>query len=345
MMTRFVPLKIIAGIVLGLAALLLAAVVWFFNYLDTPLNLPDADEQGSLITVAPGTGVNRLAAQLAEELGLQVPRLYATWIRMRGEDRSIKSGEYAVEAGTTPKELLALLLSGRNVQYPVTFIEGWTAQQALQTLWSLDTVQATLKNADEQAILQALQSPWPALEGSLFPDTYFHTRGTTDLEILRRAQQRMLDIIDDEWPLRALHTPYQDRWQALIMASIIERESGHQAEKPDIAGVFVRRLQQGMRLQSDPTVIYGMGEAYQGVIRRSDLNTSTPWNTYRINGLPPTPIALPGLDSLQAALHPAPGSALYFVSRGDGSHQFSDTLEQHNQAVQRYLRNNTSESL
>lgn len=343
MMTRSAPFKILAGIVLGLAALLLAVGLWFFDYLDTPISSKDSDQRALLINVAPGTGVNRLALQLSDELGLKVPRLYSAWIRMRGEDRTIKSGEYAVEAGTTPRELLALLLSGRNVQYPVTFIEGWTARQALQTLWTLGTVQATLKNADEQAILQALQSPWPALEGSLFPDTYFHTRGTTDLEILRRAQQRMLSIIDAEWPLRAPDTPYEDRWQALIMASIIERESGHQAEKPDIAGVFVRRLALGMRLQSDPTVIYGMGETYQGVIRRSDLNTTTPWNTYRINGLPPTPIALPGLDSLQAALHPAPGSALYFVSRGDGSHQFSDTLEQHNQAVQRYLRNNSSE--
>jgi UPF0755 protein len=345
MMMRFVPLKFFVGIVLGLATFVLAAALWFFGYLDTPIERADSDQPTLVISVTPGTGVNQLAEQLSEELGLEVPRLFATWIRLRGEDRSIKSGEYAVETGTTPRELLALLLSGRNVQYPVTLIEGWTARQALHALWGLDTVQATLKGDDEQAILQALQSPWPALEGSLFPDTYFHTRGTTDLEILRRAQQRMLSIINTEWPLRSPEAPYESPWQALIMASIIERESGHRAEKPDIAGVFVRRLALGMRLQSDPTVIYGMGENYQGVIRRSDLNTTTPWNTYRINGLPPTPIALSGLDSLQAALHPAPGSALYFVSRGDGSHQFSDTLEQHNQAVQRYLRNNTSESL
>ncbi|WP_237113409.1 endolytic transglycosylase MltG [Pseudohongiella spirulinae] len=337
------PLKIYTGISLGLVAAVFAAGLWFLNYLDTPITMAQTEQQTAIINVAPGTGVNRLANQLSQELGLKQPRLFAGWVRFRGEDRSIKSGEYAVETGSTPRDLLALLLSGRNVQYPVTFIEGWTAKQALQNLWAVDTVQATLQGLDEKDILQALQSPWPALEGSLFPDTYFHTRGTTDLEILRRAQQRMLDIIDIEWPVRAHETPYGSPWEALIMASIIERESGHQAEKPDIAGVFVRRLALGMRLQSDPTVIYGMGETYEGVIRRSDLNTTTPWNTYRINGLPPTPIALPGLDSLQAALHPAPGSALYFVSRGDGSHQFSDTLEQHNQAVQRYLRNNTSE--
>ncbi len=312
------------------------------RYLDQPLSAAlengQPDSEGIVVTIPEGSGMNRIANLLAAEAGLRWPRVFSWWVRSQGLDRNIGNGEYAVTSGMTPRSLLSLLMSGRNVQYPATLIEGWTFQQALEFLWQLDTVDNTLQGLAPPELSAALQTPFPALEGSLFPDTYFHTRGTTDLQILRRATQRLQQILAEEWQARDIGLPYENQWQALIMASIIERESGYQAEKPEIAGVFVRRLQQGMRLQSDPTVIYGAGENYTGVIRRSDLDTTTPWNTYRISGLPPTPIALSGRDSINASLHPAAGTALYFVSRGDGSHQFSDTLEQHNAAVRQYLR-------
>lgn len=315
-----------------------AAVLWqlFRQYLAEPLPI----SQPVVIMVAQGQSLQRISSDLANEGLLPWPQVFTLWARWQGHDRSLKTGEYELTPGLTPVSLMALLMSGRNVQYPVTLIEGWTVRQALEHLWQQNTVIATLQDKTEAELLTLLSSPLPALEGSLFPDTYFHTRGTTDEDIVRRAHQRLLSVLESEWQSRAQELPYETPWQALIMASIIERESGYQAEKADIAGVFVRRLQRGMRLQSDPTIIYGMGDAYTGVIRRSDIDTTTPWNTYRIDGLPPTPIALSGRDSIHAALNPREGTALYFVSRGDGSHQFSDTLQEHNAAVRQYLRNN-----
>ena len=324
-----------ALIVVALAfAIGAAATLAVIRYLDSPLAL----DEPVVITVEPGRSLYHIAHRLEIEAALKWPRVFVYWVRWQNLDRAIRTGEYAVDPGLTPRSLLDLLISGRNVQYPVTLVEGWTVRQALDTLWGLDTIEPTLQDMTDDEILALLDSSFPALEGSLFPDTYFHTRGTSDLAILRRALERLQQVLAEEWAQRADDLPYDDPWQALIMASIIERESGYLAEKADIAGVFVRRLEQGMRLQSDPTVIYGMGENYQGVIRRTDLNTTTPWNTYRINGLPPTPIALSGRDSIHASLNPAEGTALYFVSRLDGTHQFSDTLEEHNAAVRRYLR-------
>jgi len=327
-------------LVLGLLGLLLAAgsLLALRHYLDTPMALP---KEGVIVDIEPGRSLQQLTRELAAEDVLAWPRAMVLWARWHGYDRRVRSGEYALTADLTPRTLMDLLMSGRVVQYPVTLVEGWTVRQALESLWQRDNIRATLANQSDEAIHAALQSSLPALEGSLFPDTYFYTKGTTDLAILRRASQRLEQVLAEEWQQRAAGLPYESPWQALIMASIIERESGYQAEKQDIAGVFVRRLQAGMRLQSDPTVIYGMGERYEGVIYRSDLNTTTAYNTYRINGLPPTPIALAGRDSIHASLQPRAGTALYFVSRGDGSHQFSDTLKEHNAAVQRYLRNDT----
>lgn len=309
---------------------------WVSDYLRTPINLDSAQ----IVMIEPGRSLTRVSQQLHNAGYLDWPRVFVAWARWQGLDRSLKTGEYELTPGLTPVTLMQLLMSGRNVQYPLTLIEGWTANEALQQLWRQPTIVPTLQGKSEEELLQLLQSPFPALEGSLFPDTYFHIRGTSDEAILRQAHRRLLSVLDSEWQQRAQDLPYENPWQALTMASIIEKESGYLAEKADIAGVFVRRLRQGMRLQSDPTVIYGMGDEYTGVIRRVDLNTTTAWNTYRVNGLPPTPIALSGRDSIHASLNPKDGSALYFVSRGDGSHQFSDTLQEHNRAVRQYLRNN-----
>lgn len=306
------------------------------QYLDTPITL----NQPVVVMIEPGQSLTRISRRMADAGYLKWPQVFVAWARWQELDRSIKTGEYELTPGLTPVTLMELLISGRNVQYPLTLIEGWTAREALEYLWQQDTVVPTLRDRSDEELLQILQSPFPYLEGTLFPDTYFHTRGTTDEAIIRRAHRQLISVLEAEWVQRPQGLPYENQWQALTMASIIEKESGHQAEKADIAGVFVRRLQQGMRLQSDPTVIYGVGEAYTGVIRRSDLDTPTPWNTYRIPGLPPSPIALSGRDSIRASLNPNDGTALYFVSRGDGSHQFSDTLQEHNAAVRQYLRNN-----
>lgn len=332
---RYLLLAMAAAII---AAATAAAGFWYFvrQYLAEPLPVSSP----VIVNIAPGQSLRRVAQNLADDKLLTWPQLFVAWARYEGHDRSLKTGEYELTPGLTPVSLMALLMSGRNVQYPVTLIEGWTVRQALEHLWQQDTVAATLQEKSDEELLALLSSPLPALEGTLFPDTYFHTRDTTDEAIIRRAHQRLLEVLENEWQNRAEGLPYENSWQALIMASIIEKESGYQAEKSDIAGVFVRRLQRGMRLQSDPTIIYGLGDAYTGVIRRSDIDTTTPWNTYRIDGLPPTPIALSGRDSIHAALNPREGTALYFVARGDGSHQFSDTLQEHNAAVRQYLRNN-----
>ncbi|MDO8908952.1 MAG: endolytic transglycosylase MltG [Pseudohongiella sp.] len=325
-------------LVASLLALLVAAGLYYLTrqYLATPIAL----EHPVVVMIEPGQSLTRISYQLADAGYLTWPRVFVAWARWEGLDRSIKTGEYELTPGLTPVTLMDLLMSGRNVQYPLTLIEGWTARQALQHLWQQDTIVPTLQDLSDDELLQKLQSPFPFLEGTLFPDTYFHTRGTTDEAIIRRAHRQLISVLESEWLQRAQGLPYENQWEALIMASIIEKESGYQAEKADISGVFVRRLQQGMRLQSDPTVIYGVGDAYTGVIRRSDLDTTTPWNTYRISGLPPSPIALSGRDSIRASLNPNDGTALYFVSRGDGSHQFSNTLQEHNAAVRQYLRNN-----
>lgn len=328
---RLVLLTVISA-ALGLAFVFYAVR----QYLDSPIALA----QPMIVMIESGRTLTQITNRLEEQDVLVWPRVLVLWARWQGIDRSLRSGEYELTPGLTPVSLLSLLMSGRNVQYPVTLVEGWTARQALEHLWSQDAVSVTLRDKTDEELLAVLQSPFPALEGIFFPDTYFYTRGTTDQAILQRAHAQLISVLDNEWQRREQGLPYDTPWQALTMASIIEKESGYQAEKGDIAGVFVRRLQQGMRLQSDPTIIYGMGERYTGVIRRSDIDTTTPWNTYRINGLPPTPIALSGRDSIVASLNPAPGTALYFVSRGDGSHQFSDTLQEHNAAVRRFLRNN-----
>ena len=328
-------LLIVLALCLIAVLVVAATLLTVRQYLDSPLSLPD---DAVVVDIEPGMPLQLIASRLADNGYLSWPRAMVLWARWQGFDRRIRSGEYALEAGQTPRTLMALLMSGRVVQYPVTFVEGWTVRQALEHLWRLDNINPQLQGMSNDDIHSALQISLPALEGSLFPDTYFYTKGTSDVAILQRANQRLQQVLTEEWQQRADGLPYESPWQALIMASIIERESGYKAEKRDIAGVFVRRLQSGMRLQSDPTVIYGMGSSYDGVIYRSDLNTTTAYNTYRINGLPPTPIALAGRDSIHASMQPKEGTALYFVSRGDGSHQFSDTLEQHNSAVQRYLR-------
>jgi len=290
-----------------------------------------------IIEVTPGMSLRQVGNQLAGEGAIRYPWQLTLPGRLNGSSRAIQAGEYQLEPGMRPADVLQRLSSGRTVQHPVVLLEGWRVSDALQNLWRNEVIRNTLQGLDEQEMLARLDLPWPDLEGAFFPDTYHVTRGTTDAAVLQRAADSLQRILDTEWSQRATGLPYQSPYDALIMASIIEKESGFLPEMPSIAGVFIRRLQQGMRLQSDPTVIYGMGEEYEGDIRQEHLRTSTPYNTYRIDGLPPTPIAMAGREAMRASLHPADEPYLYFVSRGDGRHRFSETLEEHNAAVRRFV--------
>ncbi len=319
--------------ILVLIILLAAYLVYTVNAeLDAPLNLPDG---GYDLVVVPGSSLSRVARELQRETIFSSPRLLKAYARLNTLS-DIKSGEYSLQAPLTARDLLLRLQRGEVKTYQVTLLEGWTFQQALNHLQEQEKLSATLVGLDAQALADALDLDGQHPEGLFFPDTYQYVYGDSDVTILTRAKKLMSEVLEKAWANRAESLPYDNAYEALIMASIVERESGHANEREEIAGVFVRRLQKRMRLQTDPTVIYGMGAEYQGNIRRKDLRKPTPYNTYVIKGLPPTPIALPGKGAIEAALNPAPGTALYFVAKGDGSHHFSSSLDEHNSAVRRY---------
>ncbi len=294
-----------------------------------------------------GSNLTRVAEDLASEGFIDYPialRLLARW---QGVANNIQVGEYRLLPGMSAADLLADMVAGETVQYRLTLVEGWTFAQALAAIHNAQHITRELPPAvDQTLLLERFQMPVSnpdisSVEGLLFPDTYFYTRGTTDIELLRRAHQRLREVLNTAWQERLGALPLDTPYEALILASIIEKESAASSERGHIAGVFIRRLEQGMRLQSDPTVIYGLGSDFDGDLRRADLQQHSDFNTYRINGLPPAPIALAGEDSIRAALNPLPSDYLYFVSRGDGSHYFSATLEEHNAAVNRFQRQTT----
>lgn len=259
------------------------------------------------------------------------------YARFSGKAAALRAGEYRLDVGVYPLGLIGLLQSGKVVLHELRLTEGWRFAQAWRTIQDDPNVQHTLAAANPAELMRALGKPEVDAEGQLFPDTYRFPKNTSDLALLRQANAALEKILASEWAARAPNLPYGSPQQALVMASIVEKETAAASERPIIAGVFVRRLQLGMRLQTDPTVIYGVGEAYDGSLHTRDLQTDTPYNTYTRSGLPPTPICLPGREAIHAALHPDDGHALYFVARGDGTHQFSDTLEQHNAAVRRFV--------
>lgn len=298
-----------------------------------PLAVP---EDGLVLAVAQGESLRAVANRLQGQGVLPHPNLLIAYGRWTGIDQQIKHGEYLLVDPLDAKMLLELLRSGKVIQYQVTIPEGVTLAQTLDILAAQADLERVLEGpADER--IQTLVAPFTHPEGLFFPDTYHYARNTTDLELLRRANRKMLSVLDEEWQGRAEELPYETPYQALIMASIIERETGLPEERQEIAGVFVRRISRGMRLQTDPTVIYGIGPTFDGNLRRAHLNDEdNAYNTYRIDGLPPTPIALPGRAAIHAALHPAEGTTLFFVARGDGGHVFSTTLREHEAAVRKY---------
>ena len=248
----------------------------------------------------------------------------------------LQVGEYTVGHGVTPVELLRKLENGSVIQHQFTIVEGWTFRDLRLALARETALEQTLVGLSDEEVMRRLGAGGQHPEGRFLPETYHYTRGLTDLDVLQRTHAAMQKTLDAAWAGRDPDTPLKTPYEALILASIVEKETGVAAERPQIAGVFVRRLRLGMLLQTDPTVIYGLGSAYAGNLTRKHLETPTPYNTYTTAGLPPTPIALPGREAIEAALHPAAGEALYFVARGDGSHEFSRTLAEHNRAVARY---------
>ena len=314
----------------------IAAVLIGYRTLFSEIRLLSADSTPVKIEVVAGSSLSRVAMELSKAGYLSSPTLFKLWARLQGAENRIQTGEYELSAGITPAQLLDKIVRGDSVQYRITLVEGWTFQQALEALWNAENIRSSLNNSSPTEIAQRMNLDYENPEGLLYPDTYFYTKGTLDIELLLRANERLDTVLSQAWESRLGALPYANSYEALTMASIIEKESASNSERALIAGVFVARLDLGMRLQSDPTTIYGMGDRYAGNIRRADLLEQTPYNTYRIDGMPPTPIALSGKESIVAALNPSASDYLYFVARVDGSHQFSRTLEEHNAAVREH---------
>ncbi len=324
----------IVGIIVIVASF---AVGWqmleYNSFLKTPLV---TDDQVHVFEVTQGSSVKSISQSLYRSGYILNPYHFEVLVRLSGKAREIQAGEYQIDKGILPEAFLARMTSGEVVQYALTIIEGWNFKQLLQAIAEHPGLVHTLKDQSVERVVDKLGLDVVHPEGWFLPDTYHFPRYTSDVDFLKRAHKAMHVALDQAWAERQPDLPLNTPYEALILASIIEKETGLASERREIAGVFVRRLKKGMRLQTDPTVIYGMGDKFDGNLRRADLRRDTPYNTYTRKGLPPTPIALPSLDAIKAALDPLPGKTLYFVSKGDGSHYFSETLKEHNGAVRAY---------
>ncbi len=307
----------------------------FAFFLNHWINKPLSFSEEAIIKIQPGDTLGKISYQLAKDGILSQPKLLIFYAKFTDRTK-IEVGEYNIPQFITPENLLDLLQSGDVVTYSVTLVEGKTFKNFLNVLQQQTNLDSTLEDKTPNEIIELNGLTIDHPEGWFYPDTYQYVSGTSDNDILMRAYTKMEKVLAEEWSQRSKDLPYKNAYEALIMASIIEKETGVASERSEIAGVFVRRLKKGMRLQTDPTIIYGLGDSYKGNIRRKHLTQATPYNTYVIDGLPPTPIAMPGREAIHAALHPAEGTTLFFVAKGDGSHQFSTTLDEHNKAVQEY---------
>lgn len=321
---------------LALAASTASAVFAVVRHVDRWQHDPASIRGTTTVVLARGQSFASFARQLHEAGIIEHPRLWTLLARIGDTATRIKAGEYRIDDADTPAGLIARLVARDVVTYRIRFIEGWTVGQALATLRTDPVLRQDLGHADATTLLGVLGLPEGHAEGLFFPDTYQFERGDAAGDVLRRAYARMQQVLEQAWDTRAPGLPYASPYEALIVASLIEKETGTESERTLIAQVFVNRLELGMRLQTDPTVIYGLGERFDGNLTRAHLREDTPYNTYVHHGLPPSPIALPGRRSIEAALAPEPGDYLYFVSRGDGTSQFSVTLEEHNRAVRTY---------
>jgi UPF0755 protein len=310
----------------------LGAGWWWLNQ---PLALARSPVE---LAVEPGDTPREVAANWVQAGVVADPGLLYGWFRLSGDSRRIRAGSYQIDAPISPRQLLAKLVQGDEAYERLRMIEGWTFPQLRAELARAPNLRNTSATMSDTALMAAIGASAVAAEGRFFPDTYVYSRGVSDLAVLRRAYRAMQRKLDAVWAERAANLPLKSADDALVLASIIEKETGRAADRRKVAAVFINRLRLGMPLQTDPTVIYGLGERYSGKLYRRDLLADTPFNTYTRAGLPPTPIAMPGLASLRAAVSPDPSSALYFVARGDGSSEFSDDLGAHNRAVDRFLR-------
>ncbi|MBS0847623.1 cell division protein YceG [Citrobacter sp. JGM124] len=325
----FVLILIVLGIVAGTGIMKVRQLA----------NSPIGIQQEILFTLKPGTGRQALGTQLYEEKLITRPRVFQWLLRAEPELAQFKAGTYRLTPGMTVSTMMQLLASGKEAQLPIRFVEGMRLSDLLKQIRDTPYIQHTLKDDSYETVASALNIENPdQIEGWFYPDTWMYTANTTDLALLKRAHQKMVNTVAETWNTRAKGLPYKNENELVTMASIIEKETALAQERKNVASVFMNRLRAGMRLQTDPTVIYGLGEGYNGRLTRKDLDTPTPYNTYVISGMPPGPIALPGKASLQAAAHPNESPYYYFVADGKGGHTFSTDLTNHNRAVQVYIK-------
>lgn len=331
-MRKFSVIALYIVLALALTAAGLASYAWYWTRQAVDMNADSIQ-----YVVPPGSGV-RVVARTMNDAGIAVQEdAFVGLARLTRLDKQIKAGAYEARRGDTPQRLLERMARGDMVQARLTLVEGWTYQRIRQALRETPSIRQTLQEVSDAELLQRLGAEYDSPEGLFLPDTYVFVPGTTDFDVLQQAYQAQRALLQSAWEERAPELPLKSPYEALILASIVEKETGVREERARVAGVFINRLHRGMLLQTDPTVIYGMGDSYQGRIRKRDLQTDTPWNTYTRGGLPPTPIASPGRAALHAALHPESHSYFYFVARGDGSSAFSTNLNEHNRAVAKYI--------
>ena len=324
-------MKWLVSLLLVALGLLGGAYWWLHHPMDT--------RQATLdLSIEPGTSPKAIAQAVADAGAQTSPTLLYAWFRLSGQSRQMRAGSYEIAPGTSPQRLLSMLVRGEESLRTVTIVEGWNWRQVRQALAKAESLQADSRTLSDDAVMAKLGRPGVAPEGRFYPDTYSYAKGASDLAVLQRAMKAMDKHLQQAWEARQPGAALQSPEQALILASIVEKETGKAQDRAQISGVFNNRLRIGMRLQTDPTVIYGLGEAFDGNLRRVHLTTDTPWNTYTRAGLPPTPIAMPGKAALLAAVQPAKTAAIYFVAKGDGTSHFSATLDEHNRAVNRYQR-------
>lgn len=330
------PLQVFTALFIA-AILTVSFAFWHVNrVLGAPLTIPD---DGAVFEIRPGSALSTIGNELAEQGILMNPNIFRWYAQLTGHAGSIRAGEYLIEQGTSPRALLDKFVAGDVQLYSFTIVPGWTYREMIEAMAAHPAVEHNITVEDWPRLLESLMATATHPEGMFLPETYRFPKGTSDEDILAQSYELMRETLDAEWRGREENLPVSSPYEALVLASIIEKETARADERAKISGVFVRRLQKHMRLQTDPTVIYGIGESFDGNLTRRHLQTDTPYNTYTRAGLPPTPIALPGKAAIHAALHPAAGRELYFVATGigDGSHQFSETKEQHNAAVREYL--------
>lgn len=311
---------------------------WLWMDYQKALYAPAVKTEKVYVEINKGDSLSEIADKL-EAQNLAIKPIWFKVIAFQDNSaRKLRTGEYELSQGMTIRNIIDLFVQGKTQQYAITFPEGWTFKEVMQEIRENPNLEHTLDNIPVEQVMMQLGAQIKMPEGQFFPDTYFFEKHMSDISLLKRAYDKMQTVLQEEWKHKAEGLPFKSPYEALILASIIEKETGTESERPLISGVFIRRLKNGIPLQTDPTVIYGMGERYRGNIGHEDLKNATPYNTYMVKGLPPTPIAMPGRQAIHSALHPDNSDTLYFVARGDGTHVFSSSLKEHNQAVNLYQR-------